>query len=392
MPRSLSAGDRKVLIIAGTAFLLLVITGFLLAPSNTQASMATTYSTASGGAKAAYLLLQEAGYHVERWQHPETELPTAANTVLIVADPPTVASLNEKAAVERFIASGGRVITTGIAGASYLPEDSSQFNQIENSLWDEFPALMPSAITRAAPAIALVPVSTWDYGSGIPLYGKGDQIVVERLPHGKGDAIWMASATPLTNVGIQQAGNLEFLLATLGDKQRTRVLFDEYVHGYGEDENPEKNHPLLIALLLQSLVLAFAVVFTFSRRSGPLRPMPAESRLAPLEFVETLGRLYEQARAASVAVNVAYERFHFRITRRLGLSNKASPEEINRAVRERWHRKDDGLLETLQTAASARYRPDLKPREALELVQSLYSYAVELKLFPTFKNVGKEKN
>lgn len=392
MPEKLSSGDRKVLIIAGTAFLLLVIIGFLLAPTNTQASNATTYSTASGGAKAAYLLLQTMGYHVERWQHSATELTSPINTVLVLANAPTVASSKEKAAIERFIAGGGRVITTGIGGASYLPEDSSQFNDIQKNPWSEFPALMPSAITRAAPSITLAPVATWEHGPGIPLYGKEDQNVVQRLPHGKGDAIWLASATPFTNAGIKEIGNLEFLLAALGDKQNTRVLFDEYVHGYGQEDSPEKNHPLMIALLLQSAVLALAAVFTFSRRSGPLRPMPAESRLAPLEFVETLGGLYEQAHAASVAVNVAYERFQFRITRRLGLANNASPEEIDRAVRERLHRKDDSLLGTLQAAVSARYRPDLQPKEALALIRSLYSCATELKLFPISKDLSKERN
>ena len=47
----------------------------------------------------------------------------------------------------------------------------------------------------------------------------------------------MASATPLTNAGITQPGSLEFLLAAIGDKQ-TRVLFDEYVHGYHEMSSP----------------------------------------------------------------------------------------------------------------------------------------------------------
>lgn len=396
MPGKLSSGDRKLLTIAGVALLVLVIIGFALSPTNTQSSVATTYSTASGGAKAAYLLLHETGYHVERWQHSATKLDAGTRTVLIVADPPTVPSPKEKEAIERFINSGGRVITTGIAGASYLPQDSSEFNAVQHNPWAEFPAKMPSAITRSAPSITLAPVATWQHGPGIPLYGKDDENVVQRLPHGEGDAIWLASATPLTNAGIVQTNNLEFLLAAIGDKDHTRVLFDEYVHGYGEDETPEKNHPLMIALMialmLQSAVLALAVVFTFSRRSGPLRPMAVESRLAPLEFVETLGGLYEQAHAAAVAVDVAYQRFHFRITRRLGLANNASPEEIDRAVRDRWHRKDDSLLGTLQAAANARYRPDLPPKEALDLVQSLHSHAVDLKLFPISKGVSKEKN
>ena len=47
------------------------------------------------------------------------------------------------------------------------------------------------------------------------------------------------------------------------------------------------------------IALAFAaLLFTFSRRSGPLRMPLQESRLSPLEFVDTLGDLYQSAHAA----------------------------------------------------------------------------------------------
>lgn len=386
MPHSLSAGDRKILFIAGGAFLLLVVLGFLFAPvSNTDSNAATTYSTASGGAKAAYLLLQETGYHVERWQHSPTALKPDEHTVLIVADPALMPNEKQKAALEQFMSGGGRVITTGIFGARFLPEDSSEYNAMPKNPWSEFKALAPSAITRAAPTIKLAPAARWSGGSGIALYGDREQTVVVRYPLGRGDAIWLAAATPFTNAGIKESGNLEFLLAAIGDKEQTRVLFDEYVHGYGDSDTPGKSHPLMIALVAQSAVLGLAALLTFSRRSGPIRPMPAESRLAPLEFVETLGGLYQQAHAASVAVDVYYQRFQYWIIRRLGIGKNATPEDLDRAVRERWHLKDDGFLSTLQAAASARYRPDLPQREALEIVQALYSYAVTLKLFPATK-------
>jgi len=386
MPKGLSAGDRKILLVAGGAFLLLVILGFLFAPdSNTGASSATTYSTASEGAKAAYLLLQETGYHVEHWQHSATSLRADGDTVLIIADPAIIPNAKQKAAIEQFVSGGGRVITTGIRGARFLPEDSSEYNEAPRNPWTEFKALAPSAITRAAPKITLAPRAHWSGNLGIGLYGDDEQTVVTHFRHGKGDIVWMASATPLTNAGITQPGNLEFLLAAVGDQQRTRVLFDEYVHGYGESDEPERSHPLMTALLMQSVVLAFAAILTFSRRSGPLRPLPAESRLAPLEFVETLGGLYQQAHAASVAVNVYYQRFQYWTTRRLGIGNKATPEDLDRAVRERWGLHDDKFQATLQAAAAARYQPDLPQKEALGIVQSLYSYAVKLKLFPAAK-------
>ncbi len=249
MPPGISPGDRKILTIAGVAFLLLVLLGFLFAPAgHTDSHSASSYSTTSEGAKAAYLLLQQLGYHVERWQHPPTSLTPAKHTVLIIADPEVMPNEKQRASLEQFVSGGGRIIATGIFGARFMPEDSSEYNPLPSNPQTEFNALAPSAITRAAPKITLAPVAKWSQTSGISVYGDEDQTVVTRYPHGEGDAIWMASATPFTNAGIKQPNNLEFLLAAIGDKQQTRVLFDEYVHGFGERETSEKSHPLAVLL------------------------------------------------------------------------------------------------------------------------------------------------
>jgi hypothetical protein len=105
-------------------------------------------------------------------------------------------------------------------------------------------------------------------------------------------------------------------------------------------------------------------------------------RLSPLEFVETLGGLYARARASAVAVDICYQRFLYWLAKRLGISNSASVEEFERAVRKRWNFRDEHFGHTLRDCASARYLPDLPPRRALQLVRSLDSYAVKLKLFP----------
>jgi hypothetical protein len=385
MPR-LSSGDRKILIIAGVAFVLLIVLGFVLSPADVDSYRATTYSAGSGGAKAGYLLLQELGYHVDRWVKPHSELKPDAHTVLILADAERAPDEKEKASLESFVNGGGRVIATGLIGGMFLPGNASEFNPEPKGLSKEYGALTPSAMTRAAPKLSLIPYASWPKATAIPLYGTRDEVYAVQIPHGQGEMIWLASATPFTNAGIQLSNNLEFVLAAIGDRKETRVLFDEYVHGYGDHERRYgKTHPLRTALLLQSLVLAIALLFTFSRRSGPLRPVPPPSRLAPLEFVETLGGLYQQANAAAVAVDVCYQRFQYWITRRLGLNKNATPEEIAKAVRDRWDLDDDTFHGTLLAAAAARYQPDLPQKQALEVVQKLHEYAVKFKLFPKEK-------
>ena len=114
-----------------------------------------------------------------------------------------------------------------------------------------------------------------------------------------------------------------------------------------------------------------------------------EVRLSPLEFVRTLGSLYKQANAASVAVDISYRRFLYWLTRRLGLASNASVDELERAIRERWGFQDANFNATLQACESAPYDSTMKPNTALHLVRTLDDYATQLKLFPTS---SKEKN
>ena len=77
-----------------------------------------------------------------------------------------------------------------------------------------------------------------------------------------------------------------------------------------------------------------AIFFTYSRRSGPVRPLVPQPRLSPLEFVDSLGGLYQRAHAASAAVGVAYQRFRYLLIKRVGLGSNASTKELNQALQQ----------------------------------------------------------
>jgi hypothetical protein len=204
---------------------------------------------------------------------------------------------------------------------------------------------------------------------------------------GKGEVIWWASATPLTNVGLNEPGNLEFFLACLREGGTT-IFWDEYVHGYRQTISESAVHSPVLWIFLQLGLISLAVLLTFSRRNGPVFAPVTPSRLSPLEFVETLGSLYQRAGAASVAVDVTYQRFRYWLTRRLGMASNASIADLTAALRARLLFSDERLGHTLAECESARYNPSLPPEEALRLVQELDDYAAELKLFRSYR---KEK-
>lgn len=159
------------------------------------------------------------------------------------------------------------------------------------------------------------------------------------------------------------------------------MLWDEYVHGYRESLESSVGHSPVKWLLLQLALLGLAVVATFSRRSGPVSAPATDVRLSPLEFVQTLGGLYENAGTASVAVDISYQRFRYWLTRRLGVANNISIDDLQAAVRDRFAPKDDHIAAILRRCDAAKADPYLSESEALHLVQELDEYAYRWKLY-----------
>jgi len=391
LPIQLSAGDRKLFLIAGGVFLVLVTTALILAKGPESADeIPTTYSVGSGGAKAAYLLLKASGYRVERWEQSPSELPEAAGATLILAEPLDAPKTEERNRLRQFVQNGGHVIATGAFVGLFLPENGIVPDPLSGMTWKKLSAQSPSSITHAASQITLAPQAYWKPESfAVPLYGDGDKQMVVKYKFGKGEVIWWASATPLTNAGLKEPGNLEFFLACIGSEPQTRILWDEYFHGYRRSLTASIQSSPVKWIFLQFAVFTLAILLTYSRRSGPISIPAKETRLSPLEFVRTLGALYKQANAASVVVDISYHRFRYWLTRRLGMASNAPVEELESAVRERGNFQDADFSATLRACESAPYDYTLKPRAALRLVRSLDDYAAKLKLF---SKSGRQKN
>src|SRR5437667_8275522 len=163
MPSKLNRSDRKLLLVACIVFVLLVAGALLFSSGqDIRAEIPTTYSTASGGAKAAYVLLHESGYKQTRWQKPLSDLPEPSGQILVLADPDQVATAKDHERLTKFIADGGHVIVTGILAAFYLPKASSEIDFANGMTWKNATAIGPSAITKAAPEIFLAPESYWN--------------------------------------------------------------------------------------------------------------------------------------------------------------------------------------------------------------------------------------
>lgn len=383
MPAVLDSRDLRLLIGAGVLMLVLLGLTYAVSPPPAQQSIGypSSYSDEWAGAKAAFLLLQNLGYRVERWEQSPENLPIASEgDVLVLAEPLQGATADERVAIRRFVFGGGRVLALGASAAAIAPDADAKAVPDWNLQPKTYSALVPSPYTRDAPEITMVAPDTWTSSphTWLSLYGKDDKIAALSYKVGKGEVIWWASPSPLTNGSIRDKGNLAFFLDSIGAPSESRVFWDEYYHGArGSLGSYIAGTPLPWAGL-QVLVAFLAIMFTFSRRSGPIRAPAAESRLSPLEFVETLGDLYQSAHAATAAVAVAYRRFRFALSRKLAVPATAKLPDLCRTAAARFGWQEPALLDTLARSERAMRNINLDDREALDLVRQLHDYSATI--------------
>ncbi len=385
MPRLIDRRDRQLLVGAGVVLIVLVVMAALVGPAQVTGSAAlpSSYSPAWGGAKGAYLLLGNLGYHVERWEEPAADLSAPGrDTVLILADPLRPPNGEDRAAIRRFVESGGRVLATGPTAAAFLPGASPFTGGVIWEQPEQFAAVAPSPLARGVTHISLPAPADWHPNSleQVTVFGNKKTAAVVSWGFGAGEVIWWAAATPMTNGGIREAGNLALFLNSVGPAAGTRVLWDEYYHGVrGSLWSFFARTPVPWALAQFGLMF-LALVFTFSRRQGPPRVPATPSRLAPLEFVDTLGDLYYTAGAGPGAVGIAYGRLHFLLTRQLGLASSAGVREISRGASERLGWDEAALADLLGRAERAMRSLELGNEQALQLVREIHDRITRLQI------------
>jgi hypothetical protein len=387
MPTGITASDRKLLIGAGALLLLLLAAGAVLTPPAEEfnSPVPSTYSSQSGGAAAAYRLLARLHYPVRRWENPPTELNTElGHVLLILAEPTQPPSDNERKALADFVTDGGHVLFTGANIRDYFAAAETSSEQADPK-FISFRPTIPSRLTRDAEHVSIQPSAYWRKLSPeqLELYGNESSAVVVSWAKGQGEILWWAGSTPLTNAGITREDNLAFFLSSMDNwtaKDSYKIYWDEYFHGQRSSLWSYVGKTSLAWSVFQVAALALAVFFTFSRRSGPTYVPVEVSRLSPLEFVDTLGGLYERAGAASSALAVSYFRLRTLLTRQLSLPANSQDGELAQTAEQRLGWGGSGLPDALRRAGAARRVEKLAPREALKLVQELEEFAAKLNI------------
>jgi Domain of unknown function (DUF4350) len=372
---SLDPRDRKLLVITLSVTVLVVIVTALFAGDVTSNDdpVPSTYKTGRHGAHAAYDLLESNGYHVQRWEDSIGLLALKVNSksVVIFADP-HLTSTDDFKAVQEMLHRGARVLATGFSGGALVPGSAV----IPSQRLDAACELTPQGLNplAASGSVWMATPATWQLGDPryrVDYYCASEPAVVE-YAEGAGHVVWWASATPLENGSITRSDNLSIFLNALGPREGHDFYWDESLHGEAHSQWFYARGPALNFLLIGLFAIAIMVVFSFSRRSGPLRNVPAPARATPVEFLEALGSLYGKAGASTTALSLAYDGFRRQMGElcgRKGLQMNAA--ELAVALRARFPQAPPEIDEDLATCERELGNERLEPKRALAMVQTL---------------------
>ena len=376
---SLDSKDRKLLLWSiGIAIGLAVVIALVMPNGNNDENpLPSTYLSGKHGARAAYESLLRAGYNIDRWERPLKELATAAgpNTVVIFAEPFSRETEDYKA-VEQIVSRGGRVVATGLYGGYLAPE-----GQVSESKTFTFAACQLDAegldTLAGTGEIWMVPEASWNVGNPAQRtqYNCAGQPAVVEYDYGKGHVVWWANSTPLENASLTRGANFDLLLDSIGPREGHQIYWDESLHGEIRSTWSFIGGPTVRLLWTGLILTSILIIFSFSRRSGPLRELPPPPRATPIEFLDALGSLYRSAGANSTAVSIAWERFRRSALRMCGLrQSRASAEELAAAIRRRFPNADPQLEDDLRSFEDATRNEKIEPRAALKAIQTLHHH------------------
>ncbi|HEX8336653.1 MAG TPA: DUF4350 domain-containing protein, partial [Pyrinomonadaceae bacterium] len=185
----------------------------------------------------------------------------------------------------------------------------------------------------------------------VPDGREGEGALVVDYAYGRGRIVVLSDPYVVSNAGVNRADNLFLAAGVVTGGLRGRVAFDEFHHGYGEQQNRLfaylRGTPVLW-MFGQGALVALALVWTRGRRFARAVPVPGRDRRSKLEFVSSMAELQQRARAYDLAVENVYQRTRRVLARYAGLPATAGPAQLAERVAARSGRDRAALEATLR--------------------------------------------
>lgn len=310
---------------------------------NEQRSQPSTYSTGPAGYAAAFRLLRQEGYPVDRLEEPYSSLPRRPALLIACTPFQRPVAPSEAARLDEWLRSGGALVLVEGAPDEVLNDrlgvrlDQASARDIALP-----PADAASPFMRGVARVEVsgeLRVARPSPGHAHALVASGGAYLIT-WQHLLGRVVAATDGIGWKNQRLGLADNA-LLLVNIADwfHQRYpegRILFDEYHHGYGANKPAPSLWRAIGSvgrgLLLYGLAIFLLIVVNLNRRFGSPRPLPEGRQVQTMDYVAYMGALYRRARAVDLPIEVLYRDLLRLLALRLDLPPNSASADLARAA------------------------------------------------------------
>ncbi len=345
--------DLRLLILAGTALVLLAAVTVFITPAP-DAPPLSVRSDEADGALALQLWLERSGYRAREITDRLTGLERV--NVLFVLNPTVPYSESDARLVQDWVRMGNTLI---VAGTPFVVNTVLEpYDAAVALLAERRPMLSAAAPTLLQPPVdaartEAVYAGRTGRGDAVPHLFSGGQPVLVSFPEGAGQ-VWVSSAVrPFTNLGLQDAGSARLIANLLaGLPPDTVIGFDEQAHGFGGEGQPSIAAWLVTTAsgwgVIALVVLTFAYLALRGRRFGSPVPIPeARLRRESVEYLQAMAGLLRRSGGRAEVLRHYEAQFGRRLSEGYGVDPRLDGAELVKTIVYREPSVDEAALRGL---------------------------------------------
>ncbi|VTU00962.1 Uncharacterized protein OS=Planctomyces limnophilus (strain ATCC 43296 / DSM 3776 / IFAM 1008 / 290) GN=Plim_3741 PE=4 SV=1: DUF4350 [Gemmataceae bacterium] len=315
-------GSRLWWAVPAVATVLLGLFGLLFGRGPETVDQGTSYDASDRGFRAAYLLLDELDYPVERSRRP------AGGDLRWVLHP---TRLDDKAAAEldAWVKRGGVLLL------AVTDSDAARRLGLAVAVSGEWgPAAGTAATLPGGEAFTVLPGGTTVTGPpGGRTWGGTDGGPLATVYSRERGEIWLLHRPDLLTNANLRAGTDNGLLACrlasamLRERPGGRLAFDEFTHGLRDRPDVVELlfSPPMTAVTIELGLVAALALWHFGSRFGPVRPAPLPPRRSKEEFLDGMAELLARKGDRADAFRTVRDDLLRRLEADLGLSAGTPP-------------------------------------------------------------------
>ncbi|MFQ3579016.1 MAG: DUF4350 domain-containing protein [Bacteroidales bacterium] len=294
----------------------------------------SSYNTSTEGTKAFYTLLEKLGCHTTRHKKKYKSIPNDVN-IFISVNPNFNIKFDEIEILADWVSKGNVLILIDPPIFSF----QKQFNFSNNEKAQKF---------------------------------------------GNGYFYYFPSTYIISNYGMKEPKNAMRLLNIISKhyKSGSKIAFDEYYHGYKEDDVVPINIGMHIKVAL-AIAFVSLIMFIYSKavRFGEIRSLGNTLNKRPAyEYVQAVGKLYEKTKSVSIAAEIVSSSFINNLCRKLGIANYSNSDLIYTKLKQTHKNEAEKIKEIIEKSISIIDSSTSNEKELVDLIRDINQLEKELNI------------